>query len=383
MEKILYTKDFPYLAKIKEKYRLSHSSSSKETHHIVIDIKGSGIEYSVGDVVAVYPTHQKQLVDETLKRLNVSGDIPITCKRTEQVFSLKDFLTYKANITDPTKKMLQEVANRQPQQEKKEQLLRLFEKESRDELKTYLSHHLIWHVLEDHPEVTFEPQKFCDLLSPLLPRFYSIASSPFLSPDEIHLTVAVVNYPTKRGSRPGVCSHYLCSLNDSLATEVPIYLQPHKGFTLPQDPSAPMIMVGPGTGIAPFRAFLQERIASKAPGKNWLFFGERNRSKDFLYEKEWEAYIRDGKLRLETAFSRDQEQKVYVQHKLIDHAKEVYQWLQEGAYFYVCGDAKAMARDVEQALLHILENEGNMSSEAARQWIKDLRKQNRYLRDIY
>jgi sulfite reductase (NADPH) flavoprotein alpha-component len=215
---------------------------------------------------------------------------------------------------------------------------------------------------------------------PLLPRFYSIASSHKVTPNEIHLTVALVKYEADGNLRHGVATNYLAHIAQMHTPSVPIYLQPNHGFTLPAKHETPIIMIGPGTGVAPFRGFLFERLACQAPGKNWLFFGECNKAHDFFYENDW---IKFNNLRLTTAFSRDQEHKVYVQHKMLEHARELYEWITSGAYLYVCGDAHRMAKDVEATLHQILQEQGKMDEAGAKAFVKQLRTDKRYLRDVY
>ena len=217
----------------------------------------------------------------------------------------------------------------------------------------------------------------------LPPRLYSIASSPLAHENEVHLTVAAVRYHTHDRERKGVCSTYLADLVKS-GDPVQVFVQPNKNFRLPADGSTPVIMVGPGTGVAPFRAFVEHRAALGSPGKNWLFFGDQHYTYDFLYQLEWQDHLKEGTLsRLDVAFSRDQPEKVYVQDRMIQQAKELYQWLEEGAHFYVCGDANRMAHDVHEALISIVENQAGISREAAEAYVEDLKKTKRYQRDVY
>ena len=200
---------------------------------------------------------------------------------------------------------------------------------------------------------------------------------------EVHLTIALIHYDTNGHKRRGVCTHYLCELAPVNQPLIPVYIQPHHGFTLPANPDVPIIMIGPGTGVAPFRAFMQERMAIGAKGKNWLFFGERNQISDFFYEDYWSQLISEEKLVMHTAFSRDQENKIYVQHRMMEQGAELFAWLKEGAYLYVCGDAKNMAKDVEAALLQIIQKHGSLDEQATKQFLKQLRQEKRYLRDVY
>jgi sulfite reductase (NADPH) flavoprotein alpha-component len=238
--------------------------------------------------------------------------------------------------------------------------------------------------LREHPEVVFGAEEFVATLRKLQPRLYSIASSPRVTPETIHLTVAAVRYRLRGRARKGVASTFLADRLE-VGETIPVFLHSAKGFRMPEDPSAPMIMVGPGTGVAPFRAFLQDREASGAPGKSWLFFGDQRRATDFLYGDEFEKMAASGLLaRLDTAFSRDQEEKVYVQHRMLEHGAELWKWIaEEGAYFYVCGDAKRMAKDVDAALKRIAIERGGLSEEEATEFLDGMKRAKRYRRDVY
>jgi sulfite reductase (NADPH) flavoprotein alpha-component len=288
------------------------------------------------------------------------------------------------NITSFSKKFIQELTQRQTDREKKENLEWLFSPEGKDALKIYLDSHEVWDLLMKHHEVVFDPQEFSDLMMPLLPRFYSIASSMREVGEEIHLTVALLQYETNDHSRVGVTTNYLCNLVPVGEPCVPIYLHPNThGFTVPENPATPLIMIGPGTGIAPYRGFMQERIHQIGSGPHWLFFGEWNRAYDYLYEEDWMSWEAAGKLRIDLAFSRDQAHKVYVQHKLLEQGKELYAWLQQGANVYVCGDAHSMAKDVDQTLHQIVRTHGQMTDDQSKQYLKQLRADHRYMRDVY
>jgi len=216
-----------------------------------------------------------------------------------------------------------------------------------------------------------------------LPRFYSIASSQKTHDREVHLTVAMLEYQHGEFEKKGVCTHYLCNLTQADAAKVPIYVHKHRGFTLPENGDTPIIMIGPGTGIAPFRGFMQERIATGAKGSNWLFFGDWTEKNEFYYGDYWRQLVKEGKLRLDLAFSRDQEHKVYVQHRMKKNAEEFYRWLQAGAILYVCGDMKHMAKDVDLALHEIVQEQGNLDEQGAKKYVSHIRKEGRYLRDVY
>ncbi|MEI6531921.1 MAG: sulfite reductase [Chlamydiota bacterium] len=344
----LYTKAAPFFAKLKERFLLSLPGSSKETWHIILDIAGSGLGYKVGDSIAILPSHDPLLIEKTLQSLHLTGDEKITCKRTARSFSLRDYFTNHVSIT---------------------RIPRDFEAAEGYEL---------WDYLLDHPK-TLSAQEIADLLPPLLPRFYSIASAQEASANEIHLTVAITSYTSRGHLRLGVGTHFLCHMEPAT---VPIYLQSSKDFTVPHQ-EADLIMVGPGTGVAPFRGFMQKRLVENHSGRNWLFFGEQKRSTDFLYEDFWMDLSSKRLLQLSLAFSRDQEEKIYVQHRMMEEASELWKWLEKGSYFFVCGDASRMAKDVEATLLQIAQNEAGFDLEKARLFLKDLRKTGRYLRDIY
>ncbi len=300
------------------------------------------------------------MVEKTLSATNFSADQQIVDKRTGKTFSLNEFLSRKASISQFSRKFLLEVAGElaDPKQASED-----FE---------------VWDLIKTYGN-PYDVQTFCDRLMPLLPRLYSIASSPKMFPDEIHLVVAEFEYETLGEARSGICTRYLCEIAPLNEPAIPIYVHPHKGFTTPKEPSTPIILVGPGTGVAPFRGFMQERYLQNAKN-NWLFFGEWTHTKEFFYQKEWENYVQQGFLKLDTAFSRDQPEKVYVQNRLIEKGAEVMTWLENGAIFYVCGDAKHMARDVDDALHQIIQDH---STHHPGEYVKAMKSAGRYLKDVY
>lgn len=380
----IYNKQNPFLASIKERYSLCKAGSKKNTQHIVLNLQGSGLSYEVGDSIGIFAKHSLHLVQQTLNAMHAAGDEEIHLKSSDKVVSLREFLTSQANITTLSPKLLKEVCQRQIHPEKKAFLDSLLDDQHREHRKEYVARHEVWDFLLAHSEVRFAPQELADLLMPLLPRFYSISSSQNYVGEEVHLTVAPLEYDSNGYPRYGVCTYYLCQLVPLHAPVVPIFIQPSHHFRLPQDPHRDLIMIGPGTGVAPFRAFLQERLFyQSSKGRHWLFFGEWNRQYHFFYEDEWKAFSERGHLRLETAFSRDQEHKLYVQHKMKEHGGELYRWLEEGAYLYVCGDAQFMAKDVEAILQDIVREHAGCDEARAREYIKHLRQQKRYLRDVY
>ena len=378
-----YHKSHPFLAPIKERYLLCKPGSLKETQHVVLDLRGSGLTYEAGDSLGVYPIHDPILVQLTLQALGATGEEEIQDKNSSAKFSLKDFLTRRANITVISRKLISEVAARQTDPKEKEHLNYVLAEGNKDLFKEYQANHELWDFLNENSEAAFGIQEICHLLMPMLPRFYSIASSMKVVGDEVHLTVAHLSYVSNGHLRQGVCTHYLCHLMPMHEPLVPVFIQPSHGFSLPRDPHAPLIMVGPGTGIAPFRGFMQERAALKSSAQHWLFFGERHRAFEYFYEDYWQDLQAQGLLKMDLAFSRDQEHKVYVQHKMLEQAADLFQWLERGAYLYVCGDAHRMAKDVDAALHQIICQEAKCDENGAKLYVKNLKAQKRYLRDVY
>lgn len=379
----IYTKTHPFFSCIKERYNLCKEGSEKKTFHVVLDLEGSGITYKVGDSIAVKPTNDPQIVKKMLALLHATGKETISDKHTNEPLLLQDCLTHKTNITEVSRKLIAELAKRQTNQQKKERLELLIAEGQKESLKEYQAAHEVWDVLEENKEVVFSPEELCHLLQPLLPRFYSIASSMSKVGNEVHLLVSHLSYETNGHQRNGVCTDYLCYRAPLETAVVPVYLQPSHGFTVPEENQTSVIMIGPGTGVAPYRGFMQEREVRQANGRNWLFFGEQHKATEFFYENEWQQWLQSDTFRLDTAFSRDQENKVYVQHRMLDHGKEIFEWLEEGAYLYVCGDAHRMAKDVDAALHLIAQVHGNMDEAGSKDYVKKLRSSKRYLRDIY
>ena len=373
----------PIQAKIKERILLTGPGSTKHTFHVSLSFGKEPLCFKVGDSIGIYPQNDPLLVQHLIEAMRAQGDEQITDPRSGIPITLREFLSIKANLSRLTSSFLKLFYEYEQQHDKKNSLHRLLQQENKPLLTQYLAAHDPLDLFKQYQDVQAPLQELCAPFGPLLPRFYSVASSQILFKDEVHLTVALFTFTHQGEQRYGVGSHFLCHLATINETAIPIYVQPAHHFTLPLDGNTPIIMVGPGTGVAPFRAFMQERTIKNAQGKNWLFFGERNRRSDYFYKDEWEGWMAQGKLRLDLAFSRDQTEKVYVQHKMLDNAKELWAWLQEGAFFYVCGDAHRMAKDVEAALQKIAQEQGSMSEEAAKMYIKSLRTQKRYLADVY
>jgi len=363
----------PLSVRIKERYPLSKEESSKQTWHVSLDLDGHPLEYLPGDSIGVLPKNDPILVDHLIEAMGGNPEAVIREKKTGEELSLKTFLTSHANLSRVTSSFLKLL-------DQQEEISFLLAEENKPQLRAFLSRHDPLSVLREYGRDSAPLQELCDRFGPLLPRFYSIASCPKAKAGELDLTVALYTWEQNGDKRYGVASHFLCHLAEVGETNVPIFVQPADHFRLPEDHSTPIIMVGPGTGIAPFRAFMQDRDHHGATGKHFLFFGERNRATDFYYEEDWQGY---ENMVIHTAFSRDQESKVYVQHKLLAEGEKLYDLLEGGAHFYVCGDAKEMAKDVDRALHQIVQEHGSFSAEEARGYLKGLRKAGRYLLDVY
>jgi sulfite reductase (NADPH) flavoprotein alpha-component len=376
-----YSKDRPYIARVTENRLLSRAGSKKETRHFVVDLAGSGLHYKAGDSLGVFPTNAPESVAEVLRLLGATGEEPVRLPREEVPIALGEALRSRLSIAGPLRKALEAFAAKATNAGEKARLDGLLDAGAKEVLASYLGDREFVDLLAEFPSARFSPQEFADLLRKLNPRLYSIASSPKVFPNEVHLTVAVVRYRTNNRERIGVCSTFLSDRVHVGQTPTPVFVA-HSHFAPPEDPARDCIMVGPGTGIAPFRAFVQERMGGA--GRNWVFFGDQHRATDFLYEEEWLEHVEKGHVaRLDLAWSRDQGHKVYVQDRMREQAAELWSWLQSGAAFYVCGDAKRMAKDVDTALHDIIAEQGGMTPEQAVEYVKQLKKERRYQRDIY
>lgn len=379
----LVDRHHPVKSWIKERYPLTKTGSTKHTYHVSLNFDDAPIHFKVGDSIGIYPQNDPHLVQHLIEAMKAQGDERINDPRSGASMPLRDFLSCKANLSRLTSSFLKLFYEYQTLHDKKNNLHRLLQQENKPLLSQFLSTHDPLDLFKEYQDIQAPLQELCAQFGPLLPRFYSVASSPLIFKNEVHLTVALFTFTHQGEQRYGVGSHFLCHLANVDETEVPIYVQPAHYFTLPSDDNIPIIMIGPGTGVAPYRAFMQERLAKNARGKNWLFFGERNRQFDYFYEEDWEQWTSQGKLKVDLAFSRDQPEKIYVQHRMYENAKELWAWLEEGAYFYVCGDAHRMAKDVEAMLQKIAQEQGSMNEEAAKAYVKNLRSQKRYLIDVY
>lgn len=378
-----YTKDNPFLAAMTENRLLNKPGSTKETRHFAIELSGSGIAYTAGDSLGIFPSNDPKGVDHLLAALGATGEEMVELPKLDGQIALRKALLNHLSVASPTKKSLEAFHERATDPAERAELEALLRPEARQNMMEFLANREFVDLLEEFRSVRFSAQDFVGLLKRLMPRLYSIASSPVVHPDEIHLTVAVVKYSTNDRDRIGVCSTCLSERFPLDEKVVPVFVA-SSHFGLPEDESVDIIMVGPGTGVAPFRAFLQEREAKKSAGRNWLFFGDQHRETDYLYGEEFDEYLAKGTLaRLDLAFSRDQEEKIYVQNRMLEQGAELWEWIKNGAYFYVCGDAKRMAKDVDAALQKIVAEYGGMEHEEAATYLKTMRKEKRYLRDVY
>jgi sulfite reductase (NADPH) flavoprotein alpha-component len=376
----VYSRKNPFPALHRVNRMLSGSGSGKETRHHEICLAGSGLAYEVGDSLGVFPSNNPALVDEILSAAGLLGSAEVTGP-DGQVKSLRELLIRDVVITTPGKEFLAAVVAKAG--DSASDLAALTQDASKKkELDAYLWGREVIDFLFEYKGLQWEASEFAKALRKLQPRLYSIASSRKAVGEAVHLTIATVRYESFGRSREGVASSYLA--DRSAGGTVPVFVHTAKHFRLPEDAATDVVMVGPGTGVAPFRAFLQERAATGGSGRNWLFFGEQRRASDFLYEEELMEWQRRGVLSgLDLAFSRDQAEKVYVQHRMRERSAELYAWLEGGAYFYVCGDAERMAKDVEAELVAVVCRESGRSEEAALEYVKALKDAKRYRKDVY
>jgi sulfite reductase (NADPH) flavoprotein alpha-component len=374
----VHTRDNPYLAEVIEKRPLTHEISSKLTVHVSISLAESEVHYEAGDACGVFAQNDPAVIEEILARTQFSPDATVDLPKLGAT-TLLDALTHHLQPSRLTRKMVQAYAALGDCCK----LEHLLAPDAQKQLDAYMYDRSLIDLIEECPGLLTSPAQLLEVLPKLTTRLYSISSSPSFHVGELHTTVAVVRYRSHNRDRGGVCSTML-SDRIPVGGKVPIYIQPNKKFRLPADSSVPIIMIGPGTGVAPFRSFLHERRALGATGRNWLFFGERSATTDFLYRDELEGMCGDGHLtRLDTAFSRDQEHKVYVQDRMIEFGAEFWRWLNDGASIYVCGDASRMAKDVDAALHRLVEQHGGKNTDAAKEFVQELQEQNRYHRDVY
>ena len=374
-----YSRTNPFYAEVLENINLNGRGSNKETRHLELSLEGSGLVYEPGDSLGIYPTNNPALVDELIQTCGWNAEESVTVHKNGDTLPLKEALTSHFEITVLTKPLLQKIAALT----KSESLHALLEEGNEEKLKEYIAGRDLVDAARDFGPFEGTAAEFTSILRKIPARLYSIASSLKANDEEVHLTIGAVRYDAHGRERQGVCS-ILCAERLQPGDTLPVYIQHNQNFKLPQDPDTPIIMVGPGTGIAPFRSFMQEREEMGANGKSWLFFGDQHFVTDFLYQTEWQKWLKDGVLtKMDVAFSRDTEEKVYVQHQMKKQSKELFEWLEQGAYVYICGDEKHMAHDVHNTLLSIIQEEGAMSKEKAESYLANLQQQKRYQRDVY
>jgi sulfite reductase (NADPH) flavoprotein alpha-component len=373
-----YSRKHPFIATVLEKIQLNGRGSAKQTYHVELSLENSGLQYQPGDTVGLWVENETTLVEGLIAYKNwdpatiiIHKDTPVT------VF---DFLREKAELTTVSGAFLSAYLPFINDPADAHALTNVLA--DKVELASLVYGRDIWDMLQQFP-ATITVEDFCAILLPLQPRLYSIASSLQAHPEEVHITVSRVEYQHKHRIHRGVASNYIADILEP-GKEIKLFIDSNESFRLPENPDTPVIMVGPGTGIAPFRAFVEERNESGAAGSNWLFFGDQHFGTDFLYQTEWQRFIKQGCLtRMNTAFSRDGKNKLYVQHRMQQNAADLFAWLEKGAHFYVCGDAKRMAKDVRQTLTGIVQQEGKLTEEAAADYVKQLIKKGRYQEDVY
>ena len=371
----VYTKDKPYTATLSVRQKITSRSAEKDVEHIEIDLSGSGLHYQAGDALGVLPLNAPALVQEILDLHQLSGEEKIRLSDDLET-DIRTALTESADITQNTPALVQQYAELSGSEELKTTAA------DKARLDAYLAATPPVGVFAAHPH-PLDAQTLFQLFRPQTPRLYSIASAQDEVGEEVHLTVGVVRFEHHGNTYTGAASGYLGERLEE-GGEVRVFVEPNPNFRLPANGDTPVIMIGAGTGIAPFRAFMQQRAANGDNGKNWLIFGNQRLADDFLYQLEWSDYRKDGILtRADLAWSRQGEHKVYVQHKIAEHAAEVWNWLQQGAHLYVCGDAIRMARDVETSLLNVIETQGKLSRDDAEDYLNEMREDKRYQRDVY
>ena len=376
-----FSRKNPFPSPLLRRLRLDGAGSEKETFHYEFSLKDSGLIFEPGDSLGVFPQNASALVDEIVNLLGFTGDEEVTGASGESI-PLREALQRERTITTPSRQFVQLVAERIPSAHF---LLGYCDPNNRAKLESYLwGRHVVDFALQ-YPELRnkLSAQEFSASLSKLQPRLYSIASSLKRHPEQAHLLVTNVGFVSHGRARKGVCTSFLSEQIEE-GSRVPAFIHSAKHFRLPDDPAAPVIMIGVGTGLAPYRGYLQEREALGATGRNWLFFGEQRRAANFYHEKEFADYSASGLLtRFDTAFSRDQTSKIYVQHRIREQGRDVWSWLKDGAYLYLCGDAERMAPDVDTAIHAVAEKHGGLSKEAAAEYVANLRTTKRYRRDVY
>lgn len=374
-----YSRTNPFKAEVLENINLNGRGSNKETHHLELSLEGSGLTFEPGDSLGIYPKNDSDLVDILLMELDWDPEETVKVNKQGELRQLRESLISDFEITVLTKSFIEQAA----QLSGNEDLKGLLVPGNEERLKEYREGRDLLDFVRDFGSWGESAQEFVSILRKMPARLYSIASSLSSYPDEVHLTIGAVRYESHGRERKGVCS-ILCADRLQPGDLLPIYIQHNQNFKQPKNPDTPIIMVGPGTGIAPFRSFIQDREESEAKGKTWLFFGDQHFVTDFLYQTEWQKWLETGVLtKMDVAFSRDTDEKVYVQDRMREQSGELYEWLQEGAAIYICGDEKNMAHDVHNTLIEIIEKEGNMSHADAQAYLEQMQQNKRYQRDVY
>lgn len=370
-----YSKNNPFYAEVLESIKLNGRGSNKHTQHIELSLEGLNLTYEPGDSIGILPQNDAALVAALITALGFDENVKVNVKDEE--LSLKDALQTKLEITVLSKPLLQKIATFTENQ-------KLHDLLAQDNAWKEFAHGRdLLDVAQQFGPFTWSAQSFVDLLRKIPVRLYSIASSQRANEEEVHLTIGKVSYEQDGRERLGVCSGLIAE-RIQIGDKLPIYVHANPNFKLPKDEQTPIIMIGAGTGIAPFRSFVEDRAEAGVEGKSWLFFGDQHFVTDFLYQTEWQRWLTEGALtKLDVAFSRDSDEKVYVQHRLQENAKEVYEWIEQGAVIYVCGDEKTMAADVDKTLHAIVEQQGGKTKEQAAEFINELKQQQRYQRDVY
>lgn len=375
----VYSRTNPFKAEVLENINLNGRGSNKETRHLELSLEGSHLEFEPGDSLGIYPENDPELADGIIQEMNWNPDEVITVNKQGETRSLREALISYYEITVLTKPLLQKAAELLSETPLDQLLLPGQE----EELRAYIEGRDLLDLIRDFNFKEVTASSFVSILRKMPARLYSIASSLRANPDEVHLTISTVRYEAHGRSRKGVCS-IQCAERIQPGDYLPVYIQRNQNFKLPPHPETPIIMVGPGTGVAPFRSFLQEREELAAQGKTWLFFGDQHFVTDFLYQTEWQQWLKKDVLtKMDVAFSRDTEKKAYVQHRMLEQSRELYQWLEEGAVVYVCGDEKNMAHDVHETLIQIIEKEGGFNREQAEAYLAEMQHSKRYQRDVY
>lgn len=375
----VYSRNHPFHAEVLENLNLNGRGSDRETRHLELSLDGSNLSFEPGDSLGVYPENHPQLVADIIAAMGWNSDESVPLNKKGEEGTLREALLRHYEITVLTKPLLEQAA----QLSASAGLHALLAPDHQQELKSYIQGRDLLDLVQDFAPWEVPARSFVTILRKLPARLYSIASSYNANPDEVHFTVRAVRYESHGRDRYGVCSVH-CAERVQPGDTLPIYIQNNPNFKLPANSEVPVIMIGPGTGVAPFRSFLEEREEQGASGRTWLFYGDRHFVTDFLYQTDWQRMLKDGVLnKLDVAFSRDTEEKVYVQHRILEQSRELYAWLQEGAHVYVCGDEKHMAHDVHSALVTVIQRESGLSPEEAAAYLEHMQQEQRYQRDVY